>query len=149
LMSICCYTFCSAQFNDSTNYYVNYATTGIINKTNNGSSYVLNNAVKFNFYKKHLSLNTGSSWIYGKNQMNLTNNYFMSSADINLFKSQRHIYYWGLSSFEKSYSLKINHRLQTGAGIGYYIIDKKDFVLQLSDGILFEKSDLFDKRPVF
>lgn len=133
-----------AQFNDSVNYYINYTATGLINKINEGNSYTFNNQVKFNLYKKRVSLNTTNTWIYGYQRGVRTNNDFMSTYDVSLFKSERHIYYWGLLNIEKSYSLKINHRVQTGAGIGYYIIDHEHFVLQLSDGILYEKSDLDD-----
>jgi hypothetical protein len=136
-----------AQFSDSVNYYVNYTSTGIINKTNErGNAYVLNNSLKFNIYKKSISLNTTNSWIFGKQQSSLTNNDFVSVYDLNLFKSQRHIYYWALAGYEKSYSLKINHRVQSGAGIGYYVIDRQSFVLQLSDGVLYEQSDLYDNE---
>jgi hypothetical protein len=135
-----------AQFNDSINYYVNHTSTGIINKTNDGSSYVFNNALKFNIYKKNYSLSTTNSWIYGENQNNKTNNDFTSVFDFNLFKTQRHIYYWGLIIYDKSYSLKINNRLQSGLGVGYYIIDRKNFVLQISDGILYENNDLYDSE---
>jgi hypothetical protein len=133
-----------SQFNDTINYYANYTSTGIINKTNEGNSYVLNNQIKFNIYKKSVSLNTTNSWIYGQQLENVTNNDFFSVVDLNLFKSERNIYYWALGNFEKSYSLKINYRLQSGLGIGYYLIDKQNFVLHISDGILFEKSDLYD-----
>lgn len=133
---------CIAQFNDTTNYYFNYASTGTINKTNDGNSYVLNNALRFTLYKKNFSINTFNSWIYGKQQHQLANNDFSSTLDFDLFKTDRHIYYWGLVNYEKSYSLKIDHRLQTGLGIGYYVIDRKNFVFQVSDGILYEKNDL-------
>ncbi|HYF70362.1 MAG TPA: DUF481 domain-containing protein [Ohtaekwangia sp.] len=133
---------CHAQFNDTTNYFINYASTGTINKTNDGSSYVLNNALRFTLYKKNFSINTFNSWIYGKQQHQLANNDFSSTLDFDLFKTDRHIYYWGLVNYEKSYSLKIDHRLQTGLGIGYYVIDRKNFVFQISDGILYEKNDL-------
>lgn len=135
-----------SQFNDTVKYYVNYTSAGVINKTNEGNSYVLNNNVKFNIYKKNISLNTTNSWIYGEQQDNLTNNDFSSNIDLNLFKTKRHIYYWTLAIYEKSYSLKINYRLQSGAGAGYYLIDRKNFVLEVSDGILYEKSDLYDSE---
>jgi hypothetical protein len=135
-----------AQFNDTINYYVNHTSTGVINKTNDGSSYVLNNGLKFNIYKKSASLNTTNTWIYGKNQNGLTNNDYSAVIDLNLFKNARHLYYWALGNFDKSYSLKINHRLQAGTGIGYYVIDHKTFVMQLSDGLLYENSDLYDSE---
>ncbi|HKG67308.1 MAG TPA: hypothetical protein VKA92_00450, partial [Segetibacter sp.] len=37
-----------SQFNDSIHHYLNFASTGIINKTNNGNSYVLTNGLRFN-----------------------------------------------------------------------------------------------------
>jgi hypothetical protein len=132
------------QFNDTTNYYINYASTGIVNKTNEGNSYILNNNIRFNIYKRSISLSTTHGWVYGKQRDNLTNNDFISVADVNLFKNERHLYYWALGNFEKSYSLKTNYRFQAGGGVGYYVIDRENFVIQISDGILYEKSDLYD-----
>lgn len=34
--------------------------------------------------------------------------------------------------------------MQAGAGAGYYVIDRERFVLELSDGLLYEKGDLQD-----
>src|SRR5687767_4382253 len=84
-----------AQFNDSTNYYINHTSTGIVNKTNDGSSYVLNNAIRFNFYRKHVSVNTTNSWIYGEQRNQRTNNDFMSMVDFDLYKTLHKVYYWG------------------------------------------------------
>jgi hypothetical protein len=134
------------QFNDSTNYYANLTSAGIVNKTNAGKSYVLNNALRFNIYKKSVALNTTNSWIYGKNQGTRTNNDLASGLDFSLFKDQRHVYYWAHANYEKSFSLRINHRLQSGLGVGYYVLDRQDFMLQISDGILYETSDLTDSE---
>jgi hypothetical protein len=131
-----------AQFSDSTNYYLKYSSTGIINKTNEQNSYVLNNSVRLNFYKKNFSINTTNGWIYGKQQHRLANNDFISTIDFDLFKTDRHIYYWGLVNFEKSFSLKIDNRIQAGLGLGYYLIDRESLVIQVSDGILYERSEL-------
>lgn len=144
LFLLLCFCRCYAQFNDTTNYYVNYSSTGIINKTNESNSYVLNNNVRFNIYKKHISVNTTNAWIFGKQRNALSNNDFSSIADVNLFKSDKHVYYWGLANYEKSYSLKINYRIQSGIGVGYYVIDRNDLMVQVSDGILYEKADLKD-----
>src|SRR6187549_1724526 len=85
-----------AQFNDTTNYYINYTSTGIVNKTNDNRSYVLNNNFKFSIYKKHLSFNTTHSFIYGKQQEQVTNRDLTSSFDVNLYQTLPHFYYWGL-----------------------------------------------------
>jgi hypothetical protein len=131
-----------AQFNDSTNYYIKHSSTGIINKTNDQNSYVLNNTLRVSIYKKSFSVNTTNSWIYGKQQHQLANNDYTATVDFDLYKTDRHIYYWGLLNYEKSYSLKIRNRFQGGLGVGYYLIDRKAIVIQLSDGILYERSDL-------
>lgn len=131
-----------AQFNDSTHYYISYGATGIINQTNDGKSYVLNNNFKFNVRKKSISLNATNSWIYGQQDHNLTNNDFVSTLDFNLYKGPPHFFYWGLANYTTSVSLKINDQLQTGAGVAYSVIDRQYAYLNISDGLLYEKSDL-------
>src|SRR5215218_1246113 len=114
-------SFSFAQFTDSTHYLVSYEATGVINKTNTGSSTVLSNALRLAVRQKRISLNSFNSWVYGWQQHDLSNNDFSSTLDFNLYKTLSRFYYWGLASFDKSYSLKINSRLQTGLGIAYNI----------------------------
>jgi hypothetical protein len=87
-------------------------------------------------------LNSTNSWIYGEQQRRLTNNDFTSTLDFNLYKTFPHFYYWGLLNYEKSYSLKINNRLQAGLGVAYNVLDKPNAWINLSDGILYETSNL-------
>lgn len=141
-----------AQFTDSTHYSVNYSTTGSINKTNDGETYLLNNAAKFGIRKKSFNLNFSNSWVYGKQDSQLTNNDFSSSLDFNLYSSVPHFFYWGLANYNTSKSLKINNQLLAGAGIAYSIYDRKDAYLNISDGVLFDSSDLMltdDVRDVY
>jgi hypothetical protein len=131
----------SAQFNDSTSYYANFSTTGSINKVNEGTSYLLNNILKFTVSKKNISFNLNSGWIYGKQFGTLSNNDFNSAADFNVYTTPD-FYFWGLGTYDKSYSLKINNRFQTGGGIGYMFLHEKNAMINVSDGILYEKGDL-------
>ncbi len=133
---------CFPQFNDSTHYYINYASTGVFNKTNDNNSFVLHDALKFNYSRRGLAINTTNAWIYGEQQSHLTNNDYSTGLDFDLNKSLRHFYYWGLVNYVSSYSLKINSQFQTGLGIGYDLIDGKNALLLISDGILYDKSDL-------
>jgi hypothetical protein len=137
-----------AQFNDTINYYVKFNSTGLVNKTNDRNSFLFNNSIRFNFYKKNVSVNTTNIWIYGEQQEELSNNDFLSILDFDLFKSRKNIYFWGLVNYEKSFSLKIDNRVQTGVGIGYYILDEDDFIIQISDGLLYEKSDLYPQEGI-
>lgn len=137
-----------AQFNDSINYYVKFNSTGLVNKTNERNSYLFNNSIRFNFYKKSVAINTTNTWIYGEQQRELTNNDFLSVIDFDLFKKRKHIYYWGLLNYETNFSLKIDNRFQGGAGLGYYLLDRDNFIIQVSDGLLYEKSDLYEQEGV-
>jgi hypothetical protein len=127
-----------SQFNDTTDYYLNYTSTGIFNKTNDRNAYVLNNGLKFSIYKKKISFNTNNSWIFGEQNASLTNNDFNSSLDFNVLKEVKPIYYWGLAGYEKSFSLRINYRFQTGVGLGYTIVRNKHSVIIVSNGVLYE-----------
>jgi hypothetical protein len=131
-----------AQFNDTTHYHTAFLSSGSINKTNDGTAYLLNNAFKFNVKKKAVSLNFNNNWIYGKQNGSVSNNDFSSALDFNLYKTFPHFFYWGLANYNTSYSLKINNQLLAGAGIAYNFLDSPNAYLNLSDGLLFDTSDL-------
>ncbi|MBO9572438.1 MAG: DUF481 domain-containing protein, partial [Chitinophagaceae bacterium] len=61
---------------------------------------------------------------------------------VDMFKSSHKLYYWGLATYEKSFSLKVDNRFQIGAGIGYSLLSKPTASLVLSDGLLYETSSL-------
>ncbi|MFT3826343.1 MAG: hypothetical protein QM731_20640 [Chitinophagaceae bacterium] len=132
-----------AQFTDSTQHYVSFASTGVINKTNTSNSYVLNNTAKFSARKKKVSFNSFANWIYGNNESGLTNNDATVTVDATLNSSVSHLYYWALANYTSSYSLKINHQFQTGGGAAYEFLHLKNATANISEGVLFETNDLY------
>lgn len=147
LLTVISYT-AAAQYSDSVHYYARLASAGSINTTQDGRSYLLNNNYKFGISKKKISLNASGGWVYGQQDSTLTNNDFTSSLDFSLLRSVKQLYYWGLASYDKSVSLKINDRFQAGGGIAYNVFDRKNAYLSLSDGIIFENSDLYLKDTI-
>lgn len=140
---------CVAQFNDSTNYFINLSSTGIINKTNDRSSWILNNSFRFAIYKKHISLNSSVGFIYGEQQHVLTNRDFTAAFDFNRYvKRNEDLYFWGLAVYDKNFSLKIENRLQSGLGVGYSILNKPNSIITLSNGVLYERSNLIQSSEV-
>jgi hypothetical protein len=131
-----------AQFNDTTHYHVVLSAAGSINKTDDATAYLLNNALNFGIKRKDVVLNATNSWVYGKQNGVLTNNDFSSALFFNLYKSIPHFYYWGLANYNTSYSLKINNQLLAGVGAAYSLVDKPNTYINLSDGVLFDQSDL-------
>jgi hypothetical protein len=138
---ICC-SAAMAQFNDTANYHLNYGATGILNRTDDANSYVFNNSLSFGISKKSISLSTTNTWIYGLQEDRLMNNDFTSVLYIDIYKTFPRFNYWGLTTFDKSYSLKINKRLQAGAGVAYDLVKTPKATLNVSDGFLYESSDL-------
>jgi hypothetical protein len=130
------------QFNDTTNYFVSLNATGIINKTNDRNSWILNNNLKFSLYRKQISLNSSTGFVYGEQQQMLSNRDFNSAFDFNYYIKNKPTYFWGLASYEKNFSLKIDNRFQSGLGLGYNFIEKQNAFVSLSNGILYERSDL-------
>jgi len=131
-----------AQFNDSIHYHINYTSSGNYNRTNTNRSYLLNNTINLNYRKKPLFVNFISKWLYGEQQTTLVNNDFSSLLDVNLYKTLPHFYYWGLCIYNKSYSLRINNQVQAGAGVAVNIIDKVNLKFNLSEGIIYDYSDV-------
>lgn len=136
--------FSFSQFNDSIHHRFLFSSSGIVNKTNDVSSYILNNMASFEINQKKLSFNTAANWIYGRQQKRLSNNDVSFYANMDYLKNVHPLYYWALATFDESYSLKINYRFQSGLGLGYTIVKTPHFNLVLSDGFLYETSDLTD-----
>lgn len=132
-----------AQFSDSVHYFLRYASTGSINRTDAATAYLLNNNGRFSMRKDRVSMNLNAGWVYGQQNKLLTNNDVNTSLDVNVYATKsRHFYVWGLGNYTSSYSLKINSQYQTGAGLAYSILDKPGMYLNLSDGILYEGSSI-------
>jgi hypothetical protein len=133
-----------AQFNDSVHHHFSFASSGTINKTQESSSYVLTNVGGYEVSKKKIDFNTGASWIYGKQDKKLSNNDVSFSSNLDFLKNVQKVYYWALLNFDESYSLKINYRFQSGVGVGYTFVDTRALNLVVSDGFVYETSDLTD-----
>ncbi|GAB2984192.1 hypothetical protein GCM10027049_22310 [Mucilaginibacter puniceus] len=146
LLAISFFLFCTvtvfAQYNDSTFYRLNITTTGSINKTNDGRSFLLNNGLNFGIKRKDIVLSTANSFVYGNQNNTLTNRDFSSSLTFDLYKDVHKLYYWGLLNYNTSYSLKINNQFLGGLGVAYSFFDDKTSYLNLSEGILYDKSNL-------
>jgi hypothetical protein len=145
-LAVSFFFFCVAtafgQFNDSTFYRINVTSTGSINKTNDGRSYLLNNGLSFGVKRKDIVLNAANTFVYGNQNGTLTNKDFSSSLTFNLYKTLPKFYYWGLLNYNTAYSLKINNQFLGGLGVAYNFLDSKNSYLNLSDGILYDKSNL-------
>jgi len=132
-----------AQFNDSTFYHAFASATGILNKTNQRSSYVLNTVARFGMSKKQLAMNLASAWIYGEQGSVKSNDDFSSTLDFNFFfREKGRVYIWGLGTFDKSFALKIDHRYQVGSGVGVNVVEHEHVFLNISNGVLYERSEL-------
>lgn len=132
-----------AQFSDSVHHYLNAGLSGTLNQSSGSKNYLLNNALKYGFYKRRSGLNLNTGWIYGQNNDGLTNNDFTGALDFNIYRdTAARLNYWGLAAYTTSYSLKINNQFQAGAGAAYKFIDNRYLYLRVSDGFLFEQSDI-------
>jgi hypothetical protein len=136
------FLYTKAQYSDSTHYHLLLSSTGSINKTEESNAYLLNNSLNFGVKKNSIVLNSTSTWLYGKQDKKLSNNDFSTTLNFNLYKTFPHFNYWGLLNYNSSYSLKVNHQLLAGLGMAYSILDKPDAYINLSDGILYDKSNL-------
>jgi hypothetical protein len=90
------------------------------------------------------SMQNSDGWIYGEQANVKINNDYSSVLEGDWMKNVTKLYVWGLGTFDKSYSLKINYRYQVGAGPGFTAVRNNRVSLILSDGIMFEEGDLMD-----
>jgi len=142
------YHTANAQFNDTIHHRVYLSSSGNFNRTIDGVTYLLNNNLKYSVRKKSFVMNAAGAWVYGHTPETLTNNDVTAAVDFNLYNlhiSLPRWYYWGLINFTSSYSLKIKEQMQTGLGVAYRFIEKPNIMLSVSDGILFERSNVIQE----
>lgn len=133
----------AAQMNDSTHHYLNAGLSGTLNQSSGSKNYLLSNALKYRFYKRKSELNANAAWIYGQNKEGITNNDVTTALDFNIYRdTASRLNYWGLAAYTSSYSLRINSQFQAGLGAAYKLIDNGLLYFRVSNGILFEQSDI-------
>lgn len=132
---------CFAQYSDSVHHRLQISSTGNLNRTVDGQSYLFNNAVNFGIRKKNLEFNSSNGYVYGTTTEKLSNNDFNSTLDFNLYQTPR-FYYWGLGAYTTSYSLNIHNRVQAGLGVAYEFFDAENIRLNISEGALFEYGEV-------
>jgi hypothetical protein len=98
--------------------------------------------MQFQVNKKKISLSSMASHFYGWDQTSKTNDDLVATLNLDVLKGVQKFYYWGLAGYEKSFSLKVDKRFQAGAGVGYVFANNTKVNLELSNGILFETTDL-------
>ena len=131
-----------SQFNDSTHYYVGLASTGTYNKTNTNTTFLLSNTLRAGIRQKKYAFNTMNKFLYGENGLKLVNRDLTSVWDFNYYTKVKRLYAWSLLTYNSIYSLKVNHQLQSGFGLAYDVIDNQKVQINISDGILYDFSEV-------
>jgi hypothetical protein len=129
---------------DTIIYTAHVSSTGSFSKTNDLQSFLLNNVARLGMTKGRFSMQTSNGWIYGEQSDVKINNDFTSVLEADYLKNIHKLYFWGIATFDKSYSLKVNYRYQVGAGPGYTLVKNDHLYVVVSDGIMFEQGDLTD-----
>jgi len=131
-----------AQYEDTMTYHIKAQLAGVANRTNTTRSFIANNGIQYSMTRVHTSFNWSGNWIYGKQNGGITNNDFSSIMDYNLYNKKKRLYGWWFAAYDKSYSLKIIDRLQAGLGLGYIFVDNSKLNINVSEGIIYENTDL-------
>jgi Protein of unknown function, DUF481 len=128
---------------DTIRYHLFIASTGSWNQSGNTNTYLMNNAVRLGATHRLFSANFFGSYVYGLTDQALTNNDVLISFDGNIYQQHTKFFYWLLVNYTSSYSLKIRGLFQSGGGVAYDFIKTKDNRLTVSDGVLYEKDNLY------
>jgi hypothetical protein len=133
----------TARAADTIHYHLAIASTGSLNQSGNLNTYLMNNAVRLGAAHRLFSANFFGSYVYGLAEHVMTNNDVLLAFDGNIYQQHTKFFYWILVNYTSSYSLKIKGLFQSGAGIAYDFIKTKENRFTLSDGVLYEKDNLF------
>lgn len=133
----------TVRISDSIRYHLAITSTGSFNQSEKSSTYLMNNAFRLNAVHRLFSVNVFGSYVYGLTGQSLTNNDMIASFDGNYYLQHSKFFLWILVNYTSSYSLQIKGLFQSGTGIAYDFIKTKDNRLNVSDGIIYEKDNLY------
>ena len=142
LVMVAVFTCVKAQYNDTTHYYIGIASTGTYNRTNTSETFLLSNTLRGGIRQKKFAFNALNKFLYGRNNIRLTNSDFTSVWDFNYYTNYKRLYSWALLTYNSIYSLKVNSQLQTGLGMAFELIDNQKVQVNVSDGLLYDFSDI-------
>jgi Protein of unknown function, DUF481 len=133
----------TVRHSDSIRYHLAITSTGSFNQSEKSSTYLMNNAFRLNAVHRLFGVNAFGSYVYGLSGQSLTNNDMIASVDGNYYLHPSKFFLWILVNYTSSYSLQIKGLFQSGTGVAYDFIKTKENRLNLSDGIIYEKDNLF------
>jgi hypothetical protein len=133
----------TVRISDSVRFHLAITSTGSLNQSEKSSTYLMNNAFRLNATHRLFSVNAFGSYVYGLSGHSLTNNDMIASVDGNYYLHPSKFFLWILVNYTSSYSLQIKGLFQSGAGVAYDFIKTKDNRLNISDGIIYEKDNLY------
>ena len=110
---------------------------GYWNNTNASTTTLYNIGTNCTIGNKKHAIYAISTYVYGTQNKKTSNNDLSVTLNTILGKDQK-IFKWASLQYDHSYSLKIEYRLQSGLGLGYYIIKNKNVNISISDGILYD-----------
>jgi hypothetical protein len=140
---ICASLHTFARQTDTLHQYLNLTTTGTYNQTEITRSYLFSNSLNYSINKKTIKSDLQSRWLFGKQEELLVNNDLYNSLYLNWYNSVPNFNYWLLLNYNSIFSLKINNQLQYGLGVAYNLIHRSSIVLNISDGLIHEYSDIY------
>lgn len=136
----------AAQPNDSAKFHSLKANLGgTINRTAEGFAYLLQHNASYQYREARNAVNVRGQHIFGQSLGQVTNRDYNFGFDYNRFLNEnRRWYVWFLGAYNSSYSLRVLSQWQAGAGIALNVIDRSDMWLNVSNGIIYEYSEIVD-----
>jgi hypothetical protein len=119
---------------------------GNFTRSNDLRGYLFNNVAKASRDGRNLFWQATGGWIYSAQSGVRVNDDFTGVLESDVLKKKQRLYYWGFVAFDRSYSLKIDRRLQVAAGLGYTVAGGERGSLVITDGLLYERGEMTDSE---
>ena len=123
---------------DTLKFKTSNTLSGYWNNANNTNTVLYNvGTVNTLSNKSHKLLYLSMNYVYGIQKEKTSNNDFSCLLN-NTLNKNRTIFEFAVIQFDKSYSLNILYRIQSGAGLGINIIKSKKIDIEFSSGLIYD-----------
>lgn len=120
---------------------MNISLKGYFNNTSTSQTILGSESFSTTYKTKRIEYNTFTTYIWGRTNEKMTNDDISTGFYVDIRKDRR-LYTWLVGQYDKSLSLDIDYRFQSGSGLGFFIVREKGFYINLSNGLICETNSI-------
>ncbi len=128
---------------DTTEFSYKIGISGYYNRTSTSDALISNYNGNLTRVSNKTDCSLSTTYLWGVSNNILSNDDFFGNLFLD-FRKKKKTFIWTMSQFDRSFSLNIRYRVQTGGGLGFYLLRDENNTISITNGFLYDASNIND-----